>query len=222
MSKQVKRNTQNPLSSLHHSGLIKILVCYDLEKRKDMWISFLNRNCFGFSSQDAEITSKFNSLQENDKEERLSDEDNRPLSNQLKEIIQNKLIQKQSKDKMGNMKSSSKNKKGPSTSKLHKSNRKQKKRQCKDVSTDPIIKSFELASDIFPEASPITNNLIDKLTKRKRKVVTTSSEEEIPIGNISHQTPLMRRVTRSMVKKKYQAEQRKIAPIFIEDSSPER
>lgn len=94
MSKQAKSNPQNPLSSLHHSGLIKILVCYELEKRKDTWILFLNRNCFVFSSQDAEIISKSNSLQENDREEGLSDEDNRPLSDRLKEIIQNTLINK--------------------------------------------------------------------------------------------------------------------------------
>ena len=94
MSKQVKRNTQNPLSSLHHSGLIKILVCDELEKRKDTWISFFNRKRFGLSNQNAEITSKPDSSQENNKEERLSDEDNHPLSDQLKEIIHNKFMQK--------------------------------------------------------------------------------------------------------------------------------
>ena len=46
-----------------------------------------------------EITSP-----ENDKEERLSDEDNRPLSNRLKEKLQNKLEQKQRSVKRGGMK----------------------------------------------------------------------------------------------------------------------
>ena len=46
--------------------------------------------------------------------------------------------------------------------------------------------------------------------------------KKFQLNNISHQTPLMRRVTRSMVKKKCQTEQREMAVIFIEDSSPER
>ena len=49
MSGQVKRNAHNPLSSLHHSGLIKILICYELEQRNDTWIAFLDRNYLGFS-----------------------------------------------------------------------------------------------------------------------------------------------------------------------------
>ena len=86
MSRQVKKNTQNPLSSLHHLGLIKMLVCNALEKQNDTWVSFLNWNQFGFSKWNVEITSP-----ENDKEERLSDEENRPLSDLLKEKLQNKL-----------------------------------------------------------------------------------------------------------------------------------
>ena len=53
-----------------------MLVCNALEKQNDTWVSFLNRNKFGFSKQNVEITSL-----ENDKEERSSDEDNQPLSN---------------------------------------------------------------------------------------------------------------------------------------------
>ena len=88
MSRQVKKKTQNHLSSLHHSGLIKMVVCNALEKQNDTWVSFLNRNKFGSSKQNVEVTSP-----ENDKEERLSNEDNYPLCDRLKEIIQNKLIQ---------------------------------------------------------------------------------------------------------------------------------
>ena len=51
----------------------------------------MNRNRFGFSPQNTEVTSQLDSVQEKDNEEGLSDEDNCPLSDRLKEIIQNKL-----------------------------------------------------------------------------------------------------------------------------------
>ena len=46
MSQQVQRNVNNPLTSLHHSGLVKILICSELEQRHDSWVKFLKRNQF--------------------------------------------------------------------------------------------------------------------------------------------------------------------------------
>ena len=46
MSQQVQWNIKNPLTSLHHSGLIKILICSKLDKRHDNWVKFLKRNQF--------------------------------------------------------------------------------------------------------------------------------------------------------------------------------
>ena len=46
MSQQVHQNVKNPLTSLHHSGLIKILFCFKLEERHDSWVEFLKRNEF--------------------------------------------------------------------------------------------------------------------------------------------------------------------------------
>ena len=63
----------------------------ELERCKDTWVSFLNINRFGFSPQNMEVTSQPDSVQEKDNEEGLFDEDNRPLSDRLKEIIQNTL-----------------------------------------------------------------------------------------------------------------------------------
>ena len=83
MSGQVRRNAQNPLSSLHHSNLIKSFICYELEQKNDVWTAFLECNCFGFSNQPANATPQIDSLPENDEEERLSDEDNHPLSDLL-------------------------------------------------------------------------------------------------------------------------------------------
>lgn len=112
MSGKVRRNTQNPLPSLHHSSLIKILVCHELEQRKDTWIAFLNCNYFGFSNQLAEVVPKINSSQENDEEERLFDEDNHPLSDWLQEKMQQKLMQKQGGDEIVGIKFNSKNRRG--------------------------------------------------------------------------------------------------------------
>ena len=134
--------------SLHHLGLIKILVCDELEKRKDTWISFLNRNLFGFSTQNTKITSKPDSSQENNKEERLSDEDNHPLSDRLKERIQNKLMQKQRNAKKSGMKIGRKKKRGQSASEWQKSNKKHKERQHKDTSTIPATKYSQSVVDI--------------------------------------------------------------------------
>ena len=46
MSQQVQKNIKNPLTSLHHSGLIKIFICFDLEQRHDSWVEFVKRNQF--------------------------------------------------------------------------------------------------------------------------------------------------------------------------------
>lgn len=46
MSQQVQKNNKNPLMSLHHSGLIKILIFFELEKWHDSWVEFLKRNQF--------------------------------------------------------------------------------------------------------------------------------------------------------------------------------
>ena len=83
MSGQVRRNAHNPLSSLHHFGLIKILICYEFEPKNDAWIAFLENNCCGFSNQPIDATPQIDSLPENDEEERLSDEDNCPLDDLL-------------------------------------------------------------------------------------------------------------------------------------------
>lgn len=108
----------------------------------------MNGNRFGFSNQNVEITSKPDSSQENDKEVGLSDEDNHPLSDQLKERIQNKLMQKQRNAKKSGMKTDRKKKRGRSASKLQKSNKKHKERQHKDTSTIPATKYFQSAVDI--------------------------------------------------------------------------
>ena len=46
MSQQVQRNVNNPLTSLHHSTLVKILISSKLEQRHDSWVEFLKRNHF--------------------------------------------------------------------------------------------------------------------------------------------------------------------------------
>ena len=126
--------------SLHHSRLIRILICDELERRKDTWVSFLNKIRFGFSTQNTEITSKPDSSQEKDKEEGLSDEDNHPLSDRLKERIHNKRMQEQRNAKKSGIKTSRKKKRGWSTSEWQKSTKKHKERHQKDNSTipDPI------------------------------------------------------------------------------------
>ena len=42
----MQKNIKNPLMSLHHLGLIKILICFKLEQRHDSWVEFLKRNQF--------------------------------------------------------------------------------------------------------------------------------------------------------------------------------
>lgn len=77
MSCQVKRSENNPLSSLHHLGLIKILLCHELEKQKDSWSAFLERNRIGLIDI---LSPKEDYPHQDDPEERSSDEDNIPLS----------------------------------------------------------------------------------------------------------------------------------------------
>lgn len=48
MSSQVSKKTKNPLTSLHHSGLIKILICFELQQCHDTWDNFVERNQFEF------------------------------------------------------------------------------------------------------------------------------------------------------------------------------
>ena len=76
MSCQVRRNENNPLSSLHHVGLIKILLCYELEKQKDSWLAFLKRNRIGL--QDG-FSFEEDSPPQNNSNDRPFDEDNIPL-----------------------------------------------------------------------------------------------------------------------------------------------
>ena len=47
MSSQVQKNTKNPTSSLHHYGLIKLLVCEELKSRNITWEAFLAKNLSG-------------------------------------------------------------------------------------------------------------------------------------------------------------------------------
>ena len=60
---------------------------------------------------------------ENNKDERLFNEDNQPLSTRLKENLQNKLEKKQRSVKRGRMKTGKEKKSGQYTSKVHKSNK---------------------------------------------------------------------------------------------------
>lgn len=76
MSCQVRRNEHNPLSSLHHAGLIKILLYYELEKQQDSWLAFLKRNRIGL--QDV-FSAEEDSPPQNNYDDRPSDEDNIPL-----------------------------------------------------------------------------------------------------------------------------------------------
>jgi hypothetical protein len=46
MSQQIQRNPRNPLRSLHHHGLINILIMEELHSRGDNWDDFLKRNGF--------------------------------------------------------------------------------------------------------------------------------------------------------------------------------
>ena len=167
----------------------------------------MNRNWFGFSTQNTDITSKPDSFRENDKEGRLSDEDNHPLSDRLKERIQNKLMQKQRNAKKSGMKTCRTKKRGQSTSKCQKSNKKHKEKQHKDTSTIPATKYSQSVVDISIENFPTSDSLMDKPRKRKINVVISSSDEEIPIDNISHPIPFTRRVTRIMMKKRCQTVQ---------------
>ena len=77
MSYQVRRNENNPLSSLHHVGLIKIILCHELEKQKDSWYAFLERNRIGLTNI---LSPKEDSPHQDDPEEMWSDDDNIPLS----------------------------------------------------------------------------------------------------------------------------------------------
>ena len=47
MSSQVQKNTKNPTSSLHHYGLVKLLVCEELKSRKVTWEAFLAKKLLG-------------------------------------------------------------------------------------------------------------------------------------------------------------------------------
>lgn len=46
MSIQVSKNTKNPLTILHHLGLINILICFELQQCHDTWENFIERNQF--------------------------------------------------------------------------------------------------------------------------------------------------------------------------------
>lgn len=46
MRQQVQNSKKNPLRALHHSGLIKILICFELEQQNDSWDEFIKRNQF--------------------------------------------------------------------------------------------------------------------------------------------------------------------------------
>jgi hypothetical protein len=46
MSKMVRRNSQNPQSSLYHHGLVKMLVEAELRKINKTWDQFLGENAF--------------------------------------------------------------------------------------------------------------------------------------------------------------------------------
>ena len=76
MSCQVRRNEHNPLSSLYHAGLIKILLFYELEKQQDSWLVFLKRNQIDL--QDV-FSAKEDSPPQNHSDDQPSNEDNVPL-----------------------------------------------------------------------------------------------------------------------------------------------
>ena len=80
MSRQVQKNTRNPFTSLHHSGLIKLLICHELKHRKDSWGGFLAQNQVGIPTMHARVVPEMSSPQIENMEERLFDEDNLPLS----------------------------------------------------------------------------------------------------------------------------------------------
>lgn len=50
----------------------------------------------------------------------------------------------------------------------------------------------------------------------------SSSDKEIPVDNISHPIPFIRRVTRSMMEKRFQIVQEDITLVLTEDNSPDR
>ena len=131
-------------------------------------------------------------------------------------------MRKQGGVKLVGTRFNSKQKKGRSKTKLQRPNRKQKKKQNKDVSTTPVAGCFNLVIYFPLEHSPIDGSLINKNKKKRRNVVFTSSKEEIQTDNTSQNTPLVRRVTRSMVKRKFQIVQREMSSVLVEDSSPER
>ena len=79
------------LSSLHHAGLIKILLCHELEKQKDSLSAFLERNQIGLSDI---LSPKEDSPRQADPKERLSDEDNIPLSQLFQKYTQAKGVMK--------------------------------------------------------------------------------------------------------------------------------
>ena len=63
---------------------------------------------------------------------------------------------------------------------------------------------------------------MNKIRKRKRGVVISSSDEEVAINTISYPVPCTRRITRSMIKAKGSKDQTDVTPILIEDNSKDK
>ena len=64
--------------------------------------------------------------------------------------------------------------------------------------------------------------MMNKIGKRKRGVVISSLDEEVPINTISYPVPCTRRITRSMIKAKGPKVQTNVTTVLIEDSSMDK
>ena len=80
MSCQVQKNTRNPFDSLHHSGLIKLLICHELQCKNDSWEGFLAWYQFCVQITHTKVVPRPTSPHKGNREERLSNEDDLPLS----------------------------------------------------------------------------------------------------------------------------------------------
>ena len=79
MSRKVQKNTKNPFASLHHSRLIKLLLCHELQRKNDSWEGFLSQNQFGVQITHTTVIPRPVPPHKEDVAKYLSDEDDFPL-----------------------------------------------------------------------------------------------------------------------------------------------
>lgn len=242
MSRQVKKNTRNPFASLHHFGLIKLLIFHELKRKNDSWEGFLAQNQVGVQITHTRVVPRPTSPHKDNREERLSDEDDLPLSEvialrqrrrelQEKETAStNKVEMEKSKDeRSSNSKQGKKlTKKGKKLATRGKNKTKSPSTKIVDTST-PLVLHYPADTFSSDDGLVIKNRGVLSLeglpihfgTKRKQiarnKVVVTSSEDDVYIISSTQTSPENKKIKRSMVKGKDIEVRKEMSPTVLDD-----